>query len=119
MSRLEARCASSRLRFSYFFRASLDPSFIGIDVCLPLRKMRRQRFLVLDAGNHRGFDQLHIAFAARADMVNLAPESGLASIQPATFHKHIAPHLSILLLPTSFRFLQDADSDHAAPSPVE
>ena len=48
------------------FPAELDPSFIGIDVFLPLRNMRRQRVLVLDAGNHRGLDQLHIAFAARA-----------------------------------------------------
>ena len=81
------------------FPAELDPSFIGIDVFLPLRKMRRQRFLVLDAGNHRGFDQLHIAFAARLKPVNLAPESGLASIQPATVQKDRAADLSILLLP--------------------
>ena len=48
------------------FPAELDASFIGSDVFLPSRKMRRQRFLVFDAGNHRGSDQLHIAFAARA-----------------------------------------------------
>src|SRR5215469_16214028 len=101
------------------FPAELDPSFIGIDVFLPLRKMRRQSFLVLDAGNHRGFDQLHIAFAARADMVNLALESGLASIQPATVQKDRAADLSILLLHISLRFLQYADSDEAAHSPVE
>src|SRR5215472_13658759 len=51
--------------------------------------------------------------------VNLAPEPGLASIQPATVQKDRAADLSILLLHISFRLLQDADRDEAAHSPVE
>src|SRR5215469_2354275 len=66
MSRLAARSRSWRqfpVTLFILFPAELDARFIGIDVVLPLRKMRRQRLLVLDAGNHRGFDQLHRAFA--------------------------------------------------------
>ena len=47
----------------------------------------------------RFFDQLHIAFAARLEPVNLAPQAGLASIQPASIEKDGAADLSIGLLP--------------------
>ena len=87
----------------------LDSRIVGINVVLPFLKMRRQRDLSFDARNDCGFDQLRIAIATGFEPIDLAPQSGLAPIQPPRIQKDGPTNL--LVVPCALRLLQDADRD--------
>src|SRR5215472_7174562 len=74
----------------------LDARIKRINAILPFLEMRRQRHLSLDTGDDSSFDQLHIAFAAGFEPVNLAPESGLAPIESAGIEKDGTTDLTVL-----------------------
>jgi hypothetical protein len=52
--------------FFILLPADLKTRFIRVDVVLPLLEMGWERLLVFDTSDERFFDELHIAFAARA-----------------------------------------------------
>src|SRR5215469_2622477 len=94
----------------------LDARIKRINTILPLLKMRRQRHFSLDTGDDRSFDQLHIAFAAGFEPINLAPESGLAPIESASIEKDRTADLTVLF--SLAWLLQNTDGDEAAHAPV-
>src|SRR5215469_10767693 len=80
--------------------------------------MRGQWCLVFDLCNDGCFDQLHIAFTASSEPVNLAAQAGLASIQSASIEKDGAADLTIGLLPFPIGLLHDADRDERPHAPI-
>src|SRR5258708_9198653 len=96
--------------------AGLDARFIRGALCLPTRKMRGKRPVLLLTFVERLLDQLVIALLARFEPINLPTQAGLPPIQASAIEKDRAADLTVRLLP--FRFFEDAHGDQRADAPV-
>src|SRR5258708_5994414 len=96
--------------------ADLDARFIRGALCLPTRKMRGKRHVLLLTCVARLLDQPIIALLASSETINFPTQAGLPPIQASAIEKDRAADLTVRLLP--FRFFEDAHGDQRADAPV-
>src|SRR5260370_29419425 len=96
--------------------AGLNARCIHGALCLPTRKMRGKRHVLLLPCVARLLDQPVIALLAGFEPINFPTQAGLPPIQAAAIEKDRAADLTVRLLP--FWFFEDAHGDQRAYAPV-